>query len=132
VVHADGGRVVKFIGDEVMWVCGSPEQLVQAAVDLVEHPKARDEGLDVRAGLAYGTVLAINGDYFGNPVNLAARLVAAAAPCQILADSALNEQLPDWPAVPHGPLPLKGFEAPVTAFELHSRDATDVRPACGD
>jgi len=132
VVHADGGRVVKFIGDEVMWVCGSPEQLVQAAVDLVEHPKARDEGLDVRAGLAYGTVLAINGDYFGNPVNLAARLVAAAAPCQILADSALNEQLPDWPAVPHGPLTLKGFEAPVTAFELHSRDANDVSPACGD
>jgi class 3 adenylate cyclase len=132
VVHADGGRVVKFIGDEVMWVCGSPEQLVQAAVDLVEHPKARDEGLDVRAGLAFGTVLAINGDYFGNPVNLAARLVATAAPCQILADSALHERLPDWPAVAHGPLTLKGFDAPVTAFELHSRDASDVSPHCVD
>src|SRR5262249_29242253 len=84
VVHADGGRVVKFIGDEVMWVSSAPERLAQAAMDLVDHPRAREEGLQVRAGLAYGTVLAINGDYFGNPVNLAARLVAAAAPGQIL------------------------------------------------
>ena len=52
VVHADGGRVVKFIGDEVMWVSGSPDRLAKAAVDLVEHPKAREEGLQVRAGLA--------------------------------------------------------------------------------
>ncbi|OBA80430.1 hypothetical protein A9W99_17360 [Mycobacterium sp. 1164966.3] len=128
VVHADGGRVVKFIGDEVMWVCGSPERLAQAAVDLVDHPRGREEGLQVRAGLAYGTVLAINGDYFGSPVNLAARLVAAAAPCQILASAELHDQLPDWPAKAHGPLQLKGFDAPVTAFELHSGDAVDARP----
>ncbi|HYQ35396.1 MAG TPA: adenylate/guanylate cyclase domain-containing protein, partial [Mycobacterium sp.] len=118
VVHADGGRVVKFIGDEVMWVSASPEQLAKAAVDLVEHPRAREEGLQVRAGLAYGSVLAINGDYFGNPVNLAARLVAAAAPGQILADSALRDELPDRSAVAHGPLTLKGFDEPVTAYQL--------------
>jgi class 3 adenylate cyclase len=118
VVHGDGGRVVKFIGDEVMWVSGSPERLTTAAVHLVNHTKAREAGLQVRAGLAYGTVLAINGDYFGNPVNLAARLVAAAAPGQILVASALQERLPDWPAVAHGPLLLKGFDDPVPAFDL--------------
>ncbi len=123
VVHADGGRVVKFIGDEVMWVSASPAQLAKAAADLVDHPRAREEGLHVRAGLAYGSVLAINGDYFGSPVNLAARLVAAAAPGQILADSALHEELPDWPALAHGPLTLKGFDDPVTAFELRGGDA---------
>ncbi len=123
VVHADGGRVVKFIGDAVMWVCSSPERLAKAAVDLVDHPRAREEGLQVRAGLAYGTVLAINGDYFGIPVNLAARLVAAAAPGQILAAAELHDELPDWPAVAHGSLTLKGFDDPVTAFELHGRDA---------
>ena len=121
VVHADGGRLVKFIGDAVMWVSPTPERLVQAAVDLVDHPKARDAELHVRAGLAYGTVLAINGDYFGNPVNLAARLVAAAAPGQILAASELHDKLPDWPAIAHGPLTLKGFEGPVTAFDLRGR-----------
>ncbi len=74
-MHADGGRIVKFIGDEVMWVSSTPELLAKVAVDLVEHPRAREAGLQVRAGLGYGQVLAIGGDYFGNPVNLAARLV---------------------------------------------------------
>ncbi|BBY19979.1 adenylate/guanylate cyclase domain-containing protein [Mycobacterium stomatepiae] len=118
VVHADGGRIVKFIGDEVMWVSSAPEALLRAAVDLVEHPAAREEGLQVRAGLAWGTVVAINGDYFGNPVNLAARLVAAAAPEQILATAELHDKLPDRPAVAQSPLTLKGFEEPVTAFDL--------------
>jgi class 3 adenylate cyclase len=132
VVHADGGRVVKFIGDEVMWVSATPERLVRVATDLVGHPKAREEGLRVRAGLAYSTVLAINGDYFGNPVNVAARLVAAAAPGQILATSELRDKLPDWPATTHGPLTLKGFDDPVTAFDLRGRDATEPSPTPGD
>ncbi|OBB87095.1 hypothetical protein A5760_03065 [Mycobacterium colombiense] len=118
VVHADGGRVVKFIGDAVMWVSSSAERLVQAAAHLVDHPRAREAGLQVRAGLAYGTVLAINGDYFGNPVNLAARLVAAAEPGQILAAPTLHEKLPNWPAVAHDPLTLKGFDDPVPVFDL--------------
>jgi class 3 adenylate cyclase len=126
VVHADGGRVVKFIGDEVMWVSATPERLVRAALDLVDHPQAREEGLHVRAGLAYGSVLAINGDYFGNPVNLAARLVAVAAPGQILATSELRGALPDWPATAHGPLLLKGFDDPVTAFDMRRGDATEL------
>ena len=132
VVHRDGGRVVKFIGDEVMWVSASPEHLAKAAVDLVDHPRAREEGLQVRAGLAYGAVLAINGDYFGSPVNLAARLVGAAAPRQILADSALHEQLPDWPATARGPFDLKGFDAPTIAFELHGRDAANPGAGSAD
>ncbi len=90
----------------------------QAAVDLVDHPGRAKPDLQVRAGLAYGTVLAINGDYFGNPVNLAARLVAAAEPGQILAAPDLHEKLPAWPAVAHGPLTLKGFDDPVPAFDL--------------
>jgi class 3 adenylate cyclase len=121
VVHADGGRVVKFIGDAVMWVSAKPERLARAALDLVDHPRAREVGLQVRAGLGYGEILAINGDYFGNPVNLAARLVAAASPGQILADAAVHEQLPDWPAIVQDPLTLKGFDEPVTAYDLHGR-----------
>jgi class 3 adenylate cyclase len=118
VVHADGGRVVKLIGDAVMWVSPTPERLARAALDLVDHPRAREVGLEVRAGLGYGEILAINGDYFGNAVNLAARLVGVASPGQILAAAELHEKLPDWPSVAHGPLTLKGFDAPVTAFDL--------------
>ncbi|KAA1252201.1 adenylate/guanylate cyclase domain-containing protein [Mycobacterium simiae] len=130
VVHADGGRLVKFIGDAVMWVSPTPAQLAQAALDLVDHPKAREAQLQVRAGLAYGTVLAINGDYFGNPVNLAARLVAVAAPGQILAASELYAKLPNWPATAYGPLTLKGFDAPVTAFALRAGGTPQSGPVC--
>lgn len=120
VVLADGGRVVKFIGDAVMWVSPSAEQLARAALDLVDHPLARDVGLQVRAGLGYGDILAINGDYFGNAVNLAARLVGAAAPGQILAAADVHDQLPHWPTIFLGPLTLKGFDEPVTAYDLHA------------
>jgi adenylate cyclase len=119
VVLADGGRVVKFIGDEVMWVSSTPEQLAKVALDLVEHPGAREADLQVRAGLGYGSVLAIGGDYFGTAVNLAARLVGAASPGQILAASDVADELVDWPAIPQDPLTLKGFDSPVTAYDLH-------------
>jgi class 3 adenylate cyclase len=118
VVHANGGRIVKFLGDAVMWVNSDPARLAKAALDLVHHPRAREEGIQVRAGLGYGEILAMSGDYFGNAVNLAARLVAAAAPGQVLAATELYEQLPDWPAVAQEPLQLKGFDAPVIAYEL--------------
>ena len=123
VVHADGGRVVKFLGDAVMWVSSNPERLAKAALDLVDHPRAREAGLQVRAGLAYGPILALSGDYFGNAVNLAARLVAAAAPGQILAAEEVYKQLPQWPAVVQEPLQLKGFDAPVIAYELGRAEA---------
>ena len=123
VVHADGGRVVKFLGDAVMWVSPKPERLAKAALDLVDHPRAREAGLQVRAGLGYGPILTLSGDYFGNAVNLAARLVAAAAPGQILATTDVYEQLPQWPAVVQEPLQLKGFDAPVIAYELGRAEA---------
>jgi class 3 adenylate cyclase len=118
VVHADGGRVVKFIGDAVMWVSPSAEQLAKAAADLVDHPRARDTGLQVRAGLAYGPMLALDGDYYGNPVNLAARLVAAAAPGEILLSADLHDELNGLPAAATEPLTLRGFAEPVQAWAL--------------
>lgn len=121
VVHADAGRVVKFIGDAVMWVSPTASLLAKAAVDLVDHPRARDAGLQVRAGLGYGPMLALNGDYFGNPVNLAARLVAAAEPGQILASAELHEQLGGSGALPVPPLTLRGFADPVQAYSLERR-----------
>ena len=119
VLRADDGRLVKFIGDAVMWVSSTPEHLAQTATDLVEDPRTQEAGLQIRAGLAYGPVLAVSGDYFGDAVNLAARLVAAASPGQILAASDVRDALPDWPAIAQDPLVLKGFDVPVTAYDLH-------------
>ena len=63
-------------------------------------------------------MLATAGDYFGTPVNRAARLVAAAAPGQILVTATVHELAPDLPAEAPTELTLKGFDQPVTAYAL--------------
>jgi class 3 adenylate cyclase len=118
-IRARGGRIVKFLGDAVMWVSAEPEKLAAIATDLVTHPRAVMAGIDVRAGLAYGKLLAQDGDYFGTPVNLAARLVGVAEPGQVLAAGELLDALGTrWLAVPEMPQVLRGFEEPVTPYAI--------------
>lgn len=118
IVHARDCRVVKFIGDAVMWVGYEPDQLTQVAVDLVTHPRVRETHLQVRADLDFGAALAIGGDYFGNTVNRAARLVGIAPPSEILVSEPLHELLPGRQFAAPQALTLKGFDAPVTAYPL--------------
>jgi class 3 adenylate cyclase len=118
-VHGRGGRVVKFLGDAVMWVSAEPEDLVRIAFDLVTHPRAAAGGIEVRAGLAYGRVLAQDGDYFGPPVNLASRLVSIAEPGQVLAaDDLVGVLGAGVLAVPGVPQLLRGFDEAVTPYTL--------------
>lgn len=74
------GRVVKYIGDEVMYVAPDLCAGAEIATGLVRRV-AEDEVLrTARAGVAYGPVLSRDGDWFGSTVNLAARLVDKAKP----------------------------------------------------
>jgi class 3 adenylate cyclase len=123
VVHEHGGRVVKLIGDAVMWVNADPRRLAEVAAHLIHHPLADKAGIQVRAGLGYGEMLAMDGDYFGPAVNLAARLVSVAEPGQVLASATVCEQVPDWPATPLEPVELRGFEDLVTPYELRTTPA---------
>ena len=121
-VHARGGRTVKFLGDAVMWVAADPDAHVRIACDLAHHPKALEAGIEVRAGLAYGRVLAQDGDYFGTPVNLAARLVAVAEPGEVLGSADLVDVLgPSWLATPGEPTQVRGFDDPVQPYALALR-----------
>lgn len=118
-IHARSGRIVKFLGDAVMWVSADPDDLVRIACDLTTHPRAAAAGIDVRAGVAYGRMLAQDGDYFGPPVNLAARLVAVAEPGQVFGAGELVELLnPSWSAVPGVAHALRGFDEPVVPYAL--------------
>jgi adenylate cyclase len=92
-IVAAGGRIVKTIGDEVMFVADAPASAAAIALDLVDA-SAEDEVLpDVRAGLASGAVLAREGDYFGPVVNLASRLTEVARPGSVLIDDSLAASL---------------------------------------
>ncbi len=93
IVASRGGRVVKTLGDEVLFTAADPRAAAQIALDLVEAIRADKDGPDVRAGLAHGPVLPTMGDVFGPTVNLAARLTTIARPGTIIVDSAMAEML---------------------------------------
>ena len=84
IVTGLGGRVVKMIGDEAMFVVDDVVAAARIGLGLAEA-YADDELLsDVRVGLAVGPVLIHDGDYFGPPVNLAHRIVNIATPGTVI------------------------------------------------
>lgn len=88
-----GGRIVKTIGDEVMFAHVDPASAAETALALSEAC-ARDETVpEVRVGLAVGPALAWEGDLFGNTVNLASRLVGVARPSTVIVSGDLAASL---------------------------------------
>jgi len=92
-----GGRVVKMIGDEVMFAVDDGSFAADIAIALVEACRRDAEVPDVRVGLARGPTLAWEGDLYGPTVNLASRLVNFARPATVLVSDALGELLKDDP-----------------------------------
>jgi len=82
-----GGRIVKTIGDEVMFIADQPATGAHIALAL-SAASTRDPVLpQARAGLAVGSVFSSEGDYFGAVVNLASRLTRLAFPGTVLVSS---------------------------------------------
>jgi adenylate cyclase len=98
-VTRHSGRVIKRAGDAVLAEFGDAAGAVLAAVEMivaVSSPAAglKDEGIRVRVGLSYGTVVHSEGDIYGDRVNIAARLVSLAGADEILISGPLYEALP--------------------------------------
>jgi len=102
-----GGRIVKMIGDAVMYVADDPERAVAVALDLVDAYSHDELVPPARAGLAYGTALAREGDYYGPTVNLAARIVDIARPSKVVVSDDLHAAIHDAPQLTFRRLPVK-------------------------
>lgn len=77
VLTGRGGRIVKNIGDSFMALFDSATDAIRACMDLVEaHDASRGSDVSFRAGVATGDVEETDNDAFGEPVNLAARIIA--------------------------------------------------------
>jgi class 3 adenylate cyclase len=112
-----GGRLVKVIGDEVMFVAVEAATACDIALALLRTFGA-DPALTPRGGLAYGEVLARSGDYFGPTVNLASRLAEQAVPGEVLATPEVAAAAPRQHVEPAGRRQLKGFTEPVAVVSL--------------
>ncbi|MBP7928873.1 MAG: hypothetical protein KA110_02785 [Acidimicrobiia bacterium] len=115
VIAQMGGRQVKKIGDEVMFVAKDTSNAVNIALRLTrgldwlgDALPEQDVEIRARAGLAQGNVLAQGGDYFGAPVNLASRLVSVAGPGMVVVEANVHDDLlededfsfrPLWPRI---------------------------------
>ena len=115
-----GVRVDKWLGDGVMLVSVNGEALVATTVAITRRCHSRLR-LDVRAGIASGDVLLLEGDdYVGRSVNLASRLCDIAAHCEVLAASDRLELPEGTEAEPVGELTVKGFAEPVPVVSVHA------------
>jgi adenylate cyclase len=86
VVAAGGGRVVKTVGDEVLFTADDAMSGAIIGLSLSEQMAADGVLPDVRVGIAHGPVLRSLGDVFGSTVNLASRLTAVAQPGTVVTD----------------------------------------------
>lgn len=117
VVADHGGRLVKLIGDEVMFVTVDPAQAVGVVTAL--HEAFDGSGAVPSGGVAFGEAIAIGGDYYGTVVNLASRLVDESIPGEALVDRATADRVGDgWTVEPAGRRSLKGFDDPVEVFTV--------------
>jgi adenylate cyclase len=112
-VIADGhGRIVKTIGDEVLFV--ADDVAAGAAIALALRDRVRIEKAlpPLRIGLAVGPVLVRHGDVYGEVVTIAARLTGHARPDTVLVDRAAAEALavdPRFALRPLRPLAAPGY-----------------------
>ncbi len=115
-VAADGGRLIKFIGDEILFTAVDAATGATIALDLVEALASEPGMPPVRAGVAVGLVMMRDGDVFGPVVNLAARAAKAGKPGAILVPREVAEAV-DVPSASIGTAELRGF-GPTELFSL--------------
>ncbi len=105
IVVGSGGRVIKTLGDEILFVAADPAAAAEASLRLIAEHEADEEMPRLRIGLATGVVVTRRGDVFGTTVNLANRLTAVARPDTVLVDAATAEALHDEPSFTLRPVP---------------------------
>ncbi len=122
VIAASGGRLVKSMGDAVLFLNEDALGAFETAEGIIKVV-GRDKRMpDVRIGLATGSVVMRLGDVFGPPVNLAARLTAVARRNRVIVDRDTADLLPpdhiETRPLPARPMRGFGVMEPLTARRI--------------
>jgi len=124
VVGANGGTVIKTLGDGTMAAFPTARNAADAAIG-IEH-SGTDDGIRVRIGIHTGEAISVGGDYAGLAVAKAARVTSAAAGGEILVSSTTRELLGrfDYTFGTERVAELKGLDG---THRLHSLSWEDTR-----
>ena len=115
-----GGKPIKWLGDGVMFYFRDPGPGVRAALEMVDGLQAA--GLPpAHVGLHAGPVLFQEGDYFGQTVNLTARIADYARPGEVLVSDAVADASQEQGIAfgEIGPVELKGVSGTVQLLRAH-------------
>jgi adenylate cyclase len=121
-------RLVKMIGDAAMFASRESQPLLDAVVELVDSAGS-PEIPPLRAGVARGQALGRGGDYYGRPVNLAARITNFARPDSVVVDQAVKDSIAQANGLPFdfsfaGKRHFKGIQGEVPVHRVR-RTADD-------
>ena len=112
VVATAAGRVVKTLGDEVLFVADDPLAAAAIGLGLLDAVDADGDLPDLRIGMAMGNVRSRFGDVYGPVVNIASRLTSAAKPGTIRVDRELATALAGTPGLHlrrRRPMSVRGY-----------------------
>jgi len=100
LMEMHGGHLVKTIGDALMLRFRSPTNAVRAAIEVQKTLKKHNTKLpterriQIRIGIHVGPVTEVDGDLFGNTVNVAARIESLAKPGSVTFSDEVKKALP--------------------------------------
>lgn len=123
IISSLGGRVVKTIGDAVLFVADDVETGVLIGLGLAREIGADDAGPPVRVAVTWGRLLSRFGDVFGPIVNIAARLTDIAEPGTVLVDPPTAALLGNNPRFTLHPLPERHLPGLGTMAPVQIREA---------
>jgi adenylate cyclase len=116
-------RIVKMVGDAVMFVSPDVSALVATLVDLRESVAEADPPLpQLRIGVSHGPATARAGDWYGATVNLASRIAESAKPGQLLVTEEVVDLNGDGTWQRRRRRRLKGVEGRVRVFSHDDDD----------
>ncbi len=122
IIAVGGGRLVKTIGDEVLYIADTPVEGAQISLALAKAFTDDELLPSARVSMVWGRILSRLGDIYGPTVNLAARLTALAEPGTVLVDASTAVTLQDndkFVLVPGEVKSVRGFGEiyPVTVYQ---------------
>jgi len=135
-VAAQGGRVVKLMGDGALVEFGSVVAAVNCALAIqeatarAEPERAGAKGIRYRIGINLGDVIVEGDDIYGEGVNVAARLQALAPVGGIAVSLTVRDQVAGKASCTFedlGEHTVKNLERPVGAFAVHAVEREDQK-----